>query len=100
MLRVVADANVLISAALARSPNAPSVVILDAALHSRLELITSPLLLPVPAKLSSVMPKRKRSGNLAIFLSACVRSREYRVAGVRTQRDPNLPGHPRVTAGA
>lgn len=45
MLRVVADANVLISAALARSPNAPSVLILDAALDSRLELITSPLLL-------------------------------------------------------
>ena len=45
MLRVVADANVLISAALARSPNAPSVQILDAALDRRLELITSPLLL-------------------------------------------------------
>jgi len=45
MLRVVADANVLISAALARSPNAPFVLILDAALDSRLELITSPMLL-------------------------------------------------------
>lgn len=45
MLRVVADANVLISAALARSPNAPSVLTLDAALDRRLELITSPLLL-------------------------------------------------------
>jgi len=45
MLRVFADANVLISAALARSPNAPSVLILDAALDSRLELITSPMLL-------------------------------------------------------
>jgi DNA-binding response OmpR family regulator len=45
MLRVVADANVLISAALARSPNAPSVLTLDAALDGRLELITSPLLL-------------------------------------------------------
>lgn len=45
MLRVLADANVLISAALARSPNAPSVLILDAALDGRLELITSPLLL-------------------------------------------------------
>ena len=32
MLRVVADANVLISAALARSPNAPSVQTLDAAI--------------------------------------------------------------------
>ena len=45
MLSVVADANVLISAALARSPNAPSVLILDAALDGRLELITSPTLL-------------------------------------------------------
>ncbi len=45
MLRVVADANVLISAALARSPNAPSVLTLDAVLDRRLELITSPLLL-------------------------------------------------------
>ncbi|HEU0316477.1 MAG TPA: PIN domain-containing protein [Solirubrobacteraceae bacterium] len=45
MLRVVADANVLISAALARSPEAPSVLTLDAALDGRVELITSPLLL-------------------------------------------------------
>jgi len=45
MPRVVADANVLISAALARSPNAPSVVILEAALDGRLDLVTSPQLL-------------------------------------------------------
>jgi len=45
MLRVVADANVLISAALARSAQAPSVLTLDAALDDRIELITSPLLL-------------------------------------------------------
>jgi uncharacterized protein len=45
MLRVVADANVLISAALARSPQAPSVLTLDAAIDGRVELITSPLLL-------------------------------------------------------
>ncbi len=45
MLRVVADANVLISAALARSPQAPSVLTHDAALDGRVELITSPLLL-------------------------------------------------------
>ncbi len=50
MLRVLADANVLISAALARSPNAPSVLILDAALDGRLELITSRLLLREIAK--------------------------------------------------
>jgi putative PIN family toxin of toxin-antitoxin system len=45
MLRVVADANVLVSAALARSPQAPSVLTLDAALDGRIELVISPLLL-------------------------------------------------------
>ncbi len=45
MQRVVADANVLVSAAIARSPQAPSVLTLDAALDGRVELITSPLLL-------------------------------------------------------
>jgi len=45
MLRVVGDANVLISSVLARSSNAPSVLILDAALDGRLELVTSPQLL-------------------------------------------------------
>jgi uncharacterized protein len=45
MPRVVADANVLVSAALARSPRAPSVLTLDAALDGRVELVTSPLLL-------------------------------------------------------
>lgn len=45
MLLAVADASVLISAALARSPQAPSVLVLDAALDGRAELVTSPLLL-------------------------------------------------------
>lgn len=45
MLRAVADANVLVSAALARSPQAPSVLVLDAALDGRAEMVTSPLLL-------------------------------------------------------
>jgi uncharacterized protein len=44
-MRVVADANVLVSAALARSPQAPSMLTLDAALDGRLELISSPQLL-------------------------------------------------------
>jgi uncharacterized protein len=44
-MRVVADANVLVSAALGRSPEAPSVMALDAALDGRLELVTSPKLL-------------------------------------------------------
>jgi predicted nucleic acid-binding protein len=45
MQRVIADANVLVSAALARSPQAPSVLTLDAALDGRIELVASPLLL-------------------------------------------------------
>ncbi|MGO9902856.1 MAG: PIN domain-containing protein [Solirubrobacteraceae bacterium] len=45
MRRIVADANVLVSAALARSPQAPSVLILDLALSGELDLITCPLLL-------------------------------------------------------
>ncbi len=44
-MRVVADANVLVSAALSRSPQAPSALTLDAALDGRIELVTSPLLL-------------------------------------------------------
>lgn len=45
MIRVVADANVLVSAALARSPLAPSALVLDAVLDGRLELLSSPMLL-------------------------------------------------------
>ena len=45
MIRVLADANVLVSAALARSPDAPSVQILDAALTGRIDLVVSPALL-------------------------------------------------------
>jgi putative PIN family toxin of toxin-antitoxin system len=52
MLRVVADANVLISAALARSPQAPSVLTLDAALAGRVELITSLLLQEIASVLA------------------------------------------------
>jgi len=44
-MRVIADANVLVSAALTRSPQAPSALTLDAALTGRIELITSPHLL-------------------------------------------------------
>jgi uncharacterized protein len=45
MLRVVADANVLVSAAIARSPHTPPLLTLDAALDGRIELVTSPALL-------------------------------------------------------
>lgn len=45
MIRVLADANVLISAALARDPRAPSVLVLEAALDGRVGLVSSPGLL-------------------------------------------------------
>jgi putative PIN family toxin of toxin-antitoxin system len=44
-MRVVADANILVSAALGRSPQSPSVRIIDAALDGRIELVMSPALL-------------------------------------------------------
>ncbi len=44
-MRVVADANVLVSAALGRSPDSPPVRIVQAALDGRIELVMSPALL-------------------------------------------------------
>lgn len=44
-MRVVTDANVLVSAALGRSPDAPSARILNAAFDERIELVISPALL-------------------------------------------------------
>lgn len=44
-MRVVADANVFVSAALGRSPESPSVQIINAALDGRLQLVMSPALL-------------------------------------------------------
>jgi putative PIN family toxin of toxin-antitoxin system len=56
VIRVVADANVLISAALARSPAAPSALVLDAALDGRIELVSSPSLL---AEITSVLARER-----------------------------------------
>lgn len=44
-MRIVADTNVLVSAALGRSPQAPSVLILEAVLDGRIEIVLSPALL-------------------------------------------------------
>lgn len=59
MIRVVVHANVLVSAALARDPRAPSVLALDAVIDERLELILSPTLL---AEITSVLgrPRLRR----------------------------------------
>ncbi len=44
-MRVVADANVIVSAALGRSPEAPSVRIIQAVLDGQIDLVLSPTLL-------------------------------------------------------
>lgn len=63
MTRVVADANVLISAALARHPQAPSVLVFEAALVGRVELVTSPALL---AEVASVLARPRLRRYLSI----------------------------------
>ena len=60
MMRVVADANILVSAALGRSPRSPSVRIIDAALDGRIELVMSPALLEEIADALSRPRIRKR----------------------------------------
>lgn len=59
-MRVVADANILVSAALGRSPQSPSVRIIDAALDGRIELVMSPALLEEIADVLSRPRIRKR----------------------------------------
>ncbi len=59
-MRVVADANVFVSAALGRSPQAPSVRIINAALDGRVELVMSPALLAEIADVLSRPRIRKR----------------------------------------
>ena len=60
LMRVVADANVFVSAALGRSPQAPSVRIINAALDGRVELVMSPALLAEIADVLSRLWIRKR----------------------------------------
>lgn len=86
MIRVLADANVLVSAALARSPEAPSVQILDAALTGRIELVVSPALL---AEIESVVSRPR----LRRYLSAEQAQRFLiELAGaVGLERDPPPP---------
>lgn len=90
MIRVLADANVLVSAALARSPDAPSVRILDAGLTGRVELVVSPALL---AEIESVLTRPR----LRRYVSAEEVERFLvELAGaVALERDP-LPPHPSV----
>ena len=59
-MRVVADANVFVSAALGRSPESPSVRIINAALDGRIELVMSPGLLAEVADVLSRPRIRRR----------------------------------------
>lgn len=59
-MRVVADTNIFVSAALGRSPESPSVRIIDAALDGRIELVMSPALLEEIADVLSRPRIRKR----------------------------------------
>jgi putative PIN family toxin of toxin-antitoxin system len=74
--RVILDANVLVSAALSRSPQAPSALIFDAALDGQLSLITSPMLI---AEINSVIHRPRLRRYLSIteaerFISDLCRS--------------------------
>ena len=74
MMRVVADANILVSAALGRSPQSPSVRIIDAALDGRIELVMSPALLREIADVLSRPRIRKRlsADDAQLFLADLV----------------------------
>jgi len=90
MLRVVADANVLVSAAIARSPQAPSVLTLDAALDGRAELVTSPLLL---REITSVLARQR----LRKYVSADEATRFVADLAAQTTLLVDSPGpHPTV----
>ncbi len=59
-MRVIVDANVFASAALGRSPQAPSVLVIKAALDGRIELVMSPALLAEVAEVLSRPRLRNR----------------------------------------
>ncbi len=87
----IADANVLVSAALARSPQAPSVRILDLALSGELDLITCALLhSDRRSSLSSPRPRLRKYFEADEPRRARDRSqsRGDRLRRPRTSRDP------------
>lgn len=70
-MRVIADANVFVSAALGRSPQAPSVLVITAALDGRMELVMSPALLAEVAEVLSRPRLRKHlsADDVQLFLA-------------------------------
>jgi putative PIN family toxin of toxin-antitoxin system len=90
VIRVVADANVLVSAVLARSPNSSPAIVLDAAIEGRVELVTSPMLL---TELADVLRRPRFRPYLSLDEA------EHFIAGLAGQsaltQDAPLP-HPSV----
>jgi putative PIN family toxin of toxin-antitoxin system len=90
VIRVLADANVLVSAALARDPGSPSVLTLDAALDGRLELVSSPLLL---GEIESVLARPR----LRRYLSIADAQRFVADLAAQTILSPDAPApYPKV----
>jgi uncharacterized protein len=90
VIRVVLDANVLVSAALARDPAAPSVRAFDALLDERIEAVGCPALL---AEIASVLGRDRLRRYLSIDEA---RRFVADLAGVMTLAADPSPPHPAV----
>jgi putative PIN family toxin of toxin-antitoxin system len=90
VIRVVLDANVLVSAALARDPAAASVRAFDALLDERIEVVGCPALL---GEVASVLGRERLRRYLSIE-----EARRFvgDLAGVMTLAADPLPPHPAV----
>jgi len=88
-MRIIADANIFVSAALGRSPQSPSVRIIDAALDGRIEVVMSPALLEEVADVLSRSRIRKRlSADDAQLFLADIAAQVVRLAGRSSERLP------------
>ena len=90
MIRVVLDANVLVSAALARDPAVPSVRAFDALLDERIEVVGCPALL---GEVASVLGRDRLRRYLSIDEA---RRFVADLAGVMTLAADPPPPHPAV----
>ena len=73
MIRVVLDANVLVSAALARDPAAPSVRAFDALLDERIEVVGCPALLgEVASVLTNGRVRPEKRGSFRFVRLGCI----------------------------
>jgi uncharacterized protein len=90
VIRVVLDANVLVSAALARDPAAPSVRVFDALLDERIEVVGCPALL---GEVASVLGRDRLRRYLSIDEA---RRFVADLAAVMTLAENPPPPHPAV----